>query len=179
MDSLRGKLLIAAPTMLDPNFQRSVVLIAAHTEEGAFGLVLNRPSDLTVQAAAPELVSLGGSGEVVHVGGPVQPDQLVVVGDFEDPSDAALPIVEDVGVLGTHVDPCEVDARRTRVFAGHAGWTAGQLEAELAASGWLVEPARPDDVFSADAGDLWRAVLERKGGEYALLARMPLDPRLN
>jgi putative transcriptional regulator len=180
-DSLQGKLLIAAPTLADPNFARTVVAIANHDDDGALGVVLNRPSDTEVAEAVPDLSELVDDGEVVHVGGPVQPAAIVVLAEFEEPGDAAFLVTDSVGLVSdrTGIERlAEVTARR-RIFAGYAGWGPGQLEAELEREDWIVEPARPADVFSDDPLTLWGSVLERKGGQYALVARMPLDPSVN
>jgi putative transcriptional regulator len=180
MESLRGQLLIASPALVDPNFSRTVVLIAEHGDEGAMGIVLNRPSELEVADAAPTLADLVEAGAAVHAGGPVQPTAVVIVAEFDDPASAAAVITGSVGFVAAEADfttlPGEVS--RVRVFAGMAGWAPGQLEAEMERDDWIVEPATPDDVF-ANPDALWGAVLERKGGQYALLARMPPDPSLN
>ena len=179
MDSLQGHLLVAAPSLLDPNFRRTVVLVAEHGEDGALGVVLNRPSETAVAEAVPPLSGLVEEGDVVHVGGPVQPSAVVVLAEFDDPSAVPLIVVGDVGFLPSEVDHETFgETRRARVFAGYAGWAPGQLEAELDESSWIVETALPDDVF-APAAELWSDVLRRKGGQYALLARMPPDPSLN
>jgi putative transcriptional regulator len=180
MDSLRGKLLVASPSLLDPNFSRTVVLIAEHGDEGAMGIVLNRVSELDVTDAAPALADLLEPGERVHAGGPVQPTAVMVMAEFDDPDTAATLVLERVGFVGADADfdQLAADVVRARVFAGMAGWGPGQLEAELERDDWIVEPATADDVF-ADADALWSAVLERKGGQYALVARMPPDPSLN
>jgi putative transcriptional regulator len=180
MESLQGQLLIAAPSLLDPNFRRSVVLIAQHTEEGAMGLVLNRPSETTVFDAVPPLTSLAGNDAIVWSGGPVEPGGVIVLAEFDDPFASAELIFGDVGFMSAESDPDEVAlaTRRARVFAGYAGWSAGQLELEMAEESWFTENAIEDDVFSLD-GDLWSVVLQRKGGPYALLSKMPPDPSLN
>lgn len=180
MESLRGQLLIAAPNLLDPNFARTVVLVAEHTEEGAMGLVLNRASETTVAEAVPELESLAGD-DVVHVGGPVAPQSVVIVGEFEDPEDAGLIVCDDVGLpaADADLDGLPYVTRRVRVFAGHAGWGPGQLDAELERDDWILETARPEEIFTSDPERLWSTVLERKGGQFALVARMPIDPSLN
>jgi putative transcriptional regulator len=181
VSSLRGQLLVAAPTLLDPNFARTVVLIAEHGDEGAMGVVLNRPGELEVADAAPVLADLVEPGAVVHAGGPVQPTSVVIVGQFNNPESAAVQVFDDVGFVAGEPDFDEVstELRRARVFAGLAGWSPGQLEAEIEREDWILEPAVDDDVFSDEPGGLWSAVLERKGGSFALLARMPLDPSLN
>lgn len=184
MESLRGHLLIAGPALLDPNFHRTVVLVGEHGEEGAMGVVLNRPSAVAVADAVEPLARLDGlegASEAVFVGGPVQPQAIVVLGEFEDPEQAGALVLGTVGFLpGEIEDPAEVGAlTRARVFAGYAGWAPGQLEGELEEGSWIVEPAEPDDVFTADPEALWSAVLRRKGGPFALLASMPPDPSLN
>jgi putative transcriptional regulator len=181
MEPIRGQLLIAGPSLVDPNFWRTVLLIVEHSEEGAFGLVLNRPSETAVGEAAPELEGLIEGEEPLFIGGPVQPSSVVILGDFEDASDAALLAFDDVGVLGTASSLEEHGAalRTARAFAGHAGWGPGQLDSELERGDWILEPARSQDAFSAAPRELWQAVLTRKGGSYALVARMPMDPSLN
>lgn len=172
-ESLARKLLIASPMMSD-YFHRTVIVVVEHTEEGAFGLVLNRPSETTVGEASPELAELIGDRHLLFVGGPVQPNAVTAIGEHLDPEDASKLIVEGVGMVDLDQLP---ELSRLRVFVGYAGWAAGQLDGELAQEAWIVEDLHPDDPF-AD-GDLWSAVLDRKGGEYSLLARMPPDPSVN
>jgi putative transcriptional regulator len=181
VDSLRGQLLIAAPALEDPNFARSVVLIAHHDGDGAMGVVLNRPGDHVVGEAVPELADVVGDDEAVFVGGPVQPDGVMVLAEFDDPSDAALPVLAGLGFVALEAEHEAVadGTRRARAFAGHAGWGPGQLEGELDEEAWIVAPFQPEDAFTSDPGELWSRVLTRKGGSYALVAKMPLDPSLN
>jgi putative transcriptional regulator len=181
VESLRGKLLIASPTLLDPNFERTVVLIADHDEEGAIGVVLNRPSGTTVAETVPELVEVAGGEALVHVGGPVQEGALIVLAEFSDPAAAASIVVADVGLVSASAETADLPAavRRARVYAGHAGWGPGQLEREVEEEAWIVEAPLPAELFPSDPETLWRDVLLRKGGRYALLARMPADPSLN
>jgi putative transcriptional regulator len=181
MQSLRGQLLVAGPGLHDPNFRRSVVLIGEHGEEGAMGIVLNRPSPVTVGDAVPPLAELVDEDEVVHVGGPVQPQAIVVLGDFDDVGQAASIVVDSIGFLPGEIEgPEDVPGlARARVYAGYAGWDAGQLESELEESSWIVVAAEPDDVFTSDPDGLWSEVLRRQGGPLAVLATMPLDPSVN
>ncbi len=182
MDSLRGKLLLASPTMSDPNVARSVVLIAEHTDEGAMGLVLNRPAETTVGEAVPNLAWLADEEAQVFVGGPVAETAVIVLAEFDRPEMAGALVDGDLGFIGTDADePDQLEGavRRARVFAGHAGWGPGQLEDELAEDAWIVEPPRREEVFTAEPDDLWAAVLRRKGRRYALLSTMPPDPSLN
>ena len=179
--SLKGRLLVATPALFDPNFRRTVVLVGEHGEEGAMGLVLNRPSELKVGDAVPPLAPVAGADSLVHVGGPVQPEAVLVLAEFADPSVAATLVVGDVGFASSEGELESVgDAvRRARVFAGYSGWGPGQLESELEEESWLVEPAEGVDLFPAPGEDLFAAVLRRKGGTYRLLAMMPEDPSSN
>jgi putative transcriptional regulator len=176
VDSLQGQLLISSPLLNDPNFRRTVVLMTHHDEEGAMGLVLSRPSEIRVSDAVPELAELPGD-ELVYVGGPVQPEAVVVLVEHE--SEPELPIVGNIAFMQADADVDELDPVRARVFAGYSGWGPGQLEGELEESSWIVVPAEPDDAFAPDPDELWRTVLHRKGGKFALIATMPYDPKLN
>ena len=180
MDSARGQLLIAGPGLVDPNFWRTVVLVVEHSDEGALGLVLNRPSETTVGEAVSELEQLLEVDDPLYVGGPVQPSALIVLAEFEQPSEAALIAFEDVGVLasGAQEDP-DLRVRRGRAFVGHAGWGPGQLDDEVERGDWILEPAQREDAFTGAPLELWSQVLTRKGGSYALVARMPPDPSVN
>ena len=180
-ESLRGQLLIASPALFDPNFRRAVVLVTEHTDDGAMGLVLSRPTEAAVADAVPPLEDLVEPGACVYVGGPVQPTAVVVLVEFADTEESAALVVGDVGFVRADVEPgaLPVSTRRARVFAGYAGWGEGQLEAELEQDSWIVEPAVPDDVFADDAEALWSTVLRRKGGQFAVVALMPPDPSVN
>src|SRR6266511_1494681 len=157
MDSLKGHLLIAGADLWDPNFRRTVVLIGHHDDEGAVGVVLNRATEVPVSEAAPPLADLVSAGDPLFIGGPVPPQAAVVEADGDT-----------IGGI-----------RKARVFAGHAGWGPGQLEAELEEGSWIVEPALEDDVFNPDPERLWSEVLRRKGRQYDLLRLMPPAPSLN
>jgi putative transcriptional regulator len=180
-ESLSGQLLLAAPSLRDPNFRRTVVLIGAHSEEGAMGVVLNRPSAVTVGEAVPQLEEAVGELETVYVGGPVQPTSIVFLAEFLDPAPAGLLVLGRIGFPAPEADIDELSEAiaRRRVFAGYAGWGEGQLDEELDQGDWIAHPAQPDDVFTQDPDELWSRVLARKGGAYVLMARMPLDPSVN
>ena len=181
MESLRGQLLVAGPDLLDPNFRRSVLLVGEHGEEGAMGVILNRPSPVSVADAVPPLAELVDEAELVHVGGPVQPQAIVVLGDFLDPGEAAALVLGSIGFLPGEIESAaDVGSlARARVFAGYAGWGPGQLESEIAEESWILEQALPEDVFTDEPDHLWSAVLRRKGGAFAVLALMPPDPTQN
>jgi putative transcriptional regulator len=178
VESLKGQLLIASPSLIDPNFRRTVVLVTEHGEEGAAGLVLNRPSESAVTEVVPQLDWLADPGDPVWIGGPVEQNAVLALGEFEVADVSPVPVFGDIGFVALDGEEPEPPLR-ARVFAGYAGWGGGQLETELARDDWIVEPAVPDDVFAGDADDLWRTVLRRKGGVFELVARMPEDPSLN
>jgi putative transcriptional regulator len=179
--SLRGKLLVASPALVDPNFFRTVVLLTEHNSEGAMGIVLNRPSDALVGDIVPELSGVTGEGAAIYMGGPVQPDALVLLAEFSDPSAAAWIVAADVGLASADVDleDLATRVRRGRVYAGYSGWGEGQLEAEMEQDSWIIEAPLPRELFPDDPETLWNDVLQRKGGQFALIARMPADPSLN
>jgi len=180
-ESLAGRLLVASTTLQDPNFARTVVLIGLHSEDGALGLVLNRPSTSSVAAAVPQLGELLDEQAQVFVGGPVQGSSVVILAEFTDPAAAGLLVLGRIGLPApdASVEQLAAATSRVRVYAGYAGWSEGQLDAEVGAGDWIAQDALPDDIFSEDPEQLWSGVLTRKGGRYALLARMPLDPSLN
>lgn len=173
VDSLRGKLLIASPGLYD-FFRRTVVLIIEHNEDGAFGVVLNRGSETPVEAAPP-LATIEDPGEVVQVGGPVAPASVVVLGEFADIIASPKPVLEDIGVVDLDDEGAAVG--RARIYAGHAGWSPGQLEQEIEDGAWLIEDAEPRHLFHD--GDLWADLLRERGGPWILIATMPEDPSLN
>ena len=181
-DSLTGHLLIASPALADPNFSRTVVLLLEHSADGALGIVLNRPTPVDACDAMPELENVIESGDPVHSGGPVQPEAAIALALYEAgaaPDD--MLVVGDVGVLPSGYDPSLLidGVRRVRVFLGYAGWGGGQLEAELAEEAWIVDRAREEDPLDPASRGLWPRVLERMGGRYRLVARMPDDPSMN
>lgn len=185
MTFLKGRLLVANPAMPDPNFHRTVVLMLAHQDDGALGVVLNRPSDLDVDSPLPRWERLVADPPVVFVGGPVAPGAAICLARVPDPPAPGdggwVPLVGELGTLDLEGDPDDlamsVDA--IRVFAGYAGWGPGQLEGEIEADAWFVVPAEANDALSGDPEQLWKRVLRRQGGTLALLAAYPNEPTLN
>ena len=173
-DSTAGRLLVAAVMLIDPNFFRTVVYVVDHDEEGAFGLVLNRPSTELVSEHLPELAGDVGEPTVVFVGGPVQPEAATGYrrAEVHDPDRI------DPGVVPLDFED-DTTGVESRVFAGYAGWGAGQLEDELEEGAWHVVDAELGDLFSRDPENLWSDVLRRQGGHLAMLATYPPDPSLN
>jgi putative transcriptional regulator len=180
MTGLRGQLLISSGGLFDDNFRHTVVLIGEHGAEGAVGVVLNRPLEAEVVEAVPALGKLTGPDQPLFRGGPVEPQQAVLLVEAARPTLLDLPVFGAVGFLtGDVSSEIEASILRARVFLGHAGWGPGQLEAEIESGAWILDPATADDVFTSEPRTLWRRVLERKGPRYAALARIPYDPSMN
>jgi putative transcriptional regulator len=186
MEALAGKLLVASPTLLDPNFHRSVVLLCAHGAEGAFGVILNRPlGPAAVGDRLPEWRERLAEPAVLFGGGPVEPATALALGHArgETNTDASgwTPLTGPTGpvALGTEAGELAAQLTRVRVFAGHAGWGAHQLEAEIAQGAWFVVEARAEDIFTDAPERLWQRVLRRQPGDLVLQAFYPPDLRLN
>jgi putative transcriptional regulator len=182
--STRSRLLIAGPTLEDPNFRRTIVFMIEHSEDGALGVVLNRPSPIDLADALPEWEPLAADPPTVFVGGPVE--QGSVIGLGRRASDEAptgfTAVLDDVGVLDLNADPMSLlgEVESVRLFTGYAGWGPGQLEGELSIGGWFVVDALPGDPFTARPDDLWREVLRRQPIEdVAKYALFPDDPSMN
>jgi len=169
--SLKGKLLVATPALIDPNFFWTVVLVLEHAEEGAVGVVLNRPSDYELVAALPGWERRAAAPSVVFVGGPVSEGTVICLGEVVGG--------DGIEVIDASEDADDSDAGQVRFFAGYAGWGMEQLEDEIVEGAWLVLDAEADDAFDREPERLWARVLGRQGGDLALLARYPLDPTAN
>lgn len=183
MDSLKARLLVATPLLGDPNFDRAVVLLLEHGDEGALGLILNRPSDLLVADPLPAWSEHAGVIPVVFVGGPVSGTTVIALASIDGslPAGSWEPVLDSVGVLDLDVDPDLVGNRidGIRCYAGYAGWGSGQLEDEITQGAWFVVDADPTDPFTDDPEGLWRTVLARQPGELARFALVPDDPSMN
>lgn len=182
--SLRGRLLVATPPLVDPNFDRTVVLMLEHGDTGALGIVLNRPSEAALDDVLPEWRLFASPPEVVFAGGPVQPDAVIALARAEENHDDAagwVPILDDLGTIDLGVDPLDlaIPIERLRVFVGYAGWSAGQLEAELDQQAWFVVDLEPDDPFAPAPADLWQQVVRRQRGRVAMFAHYPEDATAN
>ena len=181
---LTGQLLVATPLLSEPTFRRTVVLLLDHGHDGAMGVVLNRPMTVEVAAVLPGWQPHTTAPGVLFQGGPVELDSAI--GLVAVPGDAGEPvgvrrISGALGLVDLDVEPLSVvrDLAGLRVFAGYAGWSLGQLEAEIAEGAWYVVDGEARDPFSADPETLWREVLRRQRGELAYVATYPDDPVQN
>lgn len=184
MDIEPGMLLVATPALLDPNFADTVVLMLDVNDEGALGVVLNRPSPILVADVLEPWHEVVADPEVLFRGGPVSTDGAIAVGCLRDPADAPVGWREVAGGLGvldldTPVELVDGSLTGLRVYAGYAGWGAQQLRDEIAEGSWYVVSSETADWFRADTTDLWRDVLRRQPGQLAWHSTRPIDPELN
>jgi putative transcriptional regulator len=195
--TLRGRLLVASPVLVDPNFARTVILVLDHGHDsGALGLVVNRPTSLTVTAAVPTWSDHVAEPAVVFVGGPVAAESAIGLGAAggsslealadREPDEDATDGFGSVGFFGLGTvdlsrEPDEVRpaVATLRVYAGYAGWAPGQLEGEIDEGAWWVVDAEPDDAWTRAPQDLWRTVVRRQPGRLRFASTYPEDPELN
>jgi putative transcriptional regulator len=183
-----GDLLVATPLLLDPNFERTVVLMLDVTD-GALGVVLNRPSPVPVREVLPDWQELVGVPDVLFNGGPVGTDSALAVGLTSLPEHVgpdADPLgfrrlFDAVGIVDLDSPTAVVGPAlsHVRIFAGYAGWAADQLQDEIATGSWYVVPSLPRDVAATDPRRLWTQVLRRQPGELAWVSTRPVDPTMN
>ncbi len=175
-------MLISEPFLPDPNFERTVVMICEHNEDGSFGFVLNK-----IAAVALEDIIEGMEGfeQEVFIGGPVQQDTLHFLHRSEI-LQGGTEIVEglywggDFDQLMSMIDTRQIDPADFKFFVGYSGWGSGQLEEELSINSWIVaRQATPDLVFDEKEDVLWKTVLKRLGGRFSVYSNYPIDPRLN
>jgi len=177
-------LLVATPILLDPNFADSVVLLLDADEQGALGVVLNRPTTVPVSDVLEPWAGVVARPEVLFRGGPVSTEGALAVARLRSSDDVPVGfrgVADSLGLidLDTPVELVDGSLAGLRIYAGYAGWGAGQLEAEIEEGSWYVVPSLPPDWFRDDTTSLWRDVLRRQPGELAWHSTRPLDPDLN
>ncbi len=178
----KGRLLISEPFLPDPNFERTVVLLCEHNEEGSFGFILNKKSAVNIDEIIEDIHDFN---EPVFIGGPVQQDTLHFI-HKANYLEGGTPLgnglfwggnFEQLMIL---IDTKEIKAEDFKFFVGYSGWSAGQLQEELDANSWIVTPnASSNLVFKEDIDQLWKTVLKGLGGRYDVYSNYPTDPRLN
>lgn len=177
-----GQLLVAPPELEDPNFRRTVVLLCEHDADGSFGLILNRALSLNLDDV---LDGFQTNSTPLSLGGPVQPNTLHFLHRFGSDVPDTVQVLDEVGwggnfeAIRARVQAGETSPARIRFFLGYAGWAGGQLEREIEQGGWIQARATPSAIFADEPARLWRAVLRQMGGDYAILANYPDDPRMN
>jgi putative transcriptional regulator len=178
-----GVILIAHPWLSDPNFQRTVIMVCEHQEEnGSFGLVLTRPLD---RRLGEFIETLSSSDLTLYAGGPVQTDTLHFLHTHGRLVDSAIQVQEDLywggdfDLMQALVLAGDATTATTRFFAGYSGWGSGQLAMEIAEGSWILTRAPTEVVLETRPEELWRSLLRRMGGPFALLSNFPTDPRNN
>lgn len=182
-----GQLLVATPALVDPNFDHSVVLLLDHDDSGTLGVVLNRPTPVPVGEVLADWQPLATDPGVLFQGGPVGTDSALAVAALPPGQDAEEEpvgwrrVFDGTGIvdLDTPTEIIEPAVASLRIFAGYAGWGAGQLEAEIEEGSWYVVPCEWADIFGGSPEGLWSRVLRRQPGELAWVSTRPLDPTQN
>lgn len=180
--TLRGQLLVATPPLADPNFDGSVVLVLEHGDDGALGIIVNRPTDAALASVLPAWRTHASAPAVVFSGGPVAPEAVIALArGGHEPAPGWVSVFGDVGTIDIGRDPAsfEFSIDALRVFVGYAGWAPGQLEAEVAQAAWFAVARQTTDPFSGRPERLWRDVLRRQRGRVAMFAHYPDDPEVN
>ena len=177
-----GRVLVSEPYLPDPNFERTVILMTEHNEEGSIGFILNKPADNKVGDLMEELKLYKGP---LYIGGPVQQDTLHILhrqGDISDSIEIADGIYwggsfEEIVIrLETH----QISSNDIKFFLGYSGWSPGQLEQELDVDSWIVsEHVSPQFIFDTTYDQMWKSALKNLGGRYSIFSNYPIDPRMN
>lgn len=178
----KGRLLISDPYLPDPSFRRAVVLLCEHNHKGSFGLILNKPLGISVNDA---LIDFPVFNAEVYMGGPVEPDKLFFIHTLGNILPESIPITHNLywsgnfEALKSLIKKGEVTQHNIRFFIGYSGWDKGQLEKELKGDSWIISNADVSAVFESNGTILWRNILKKMGGQFAILADFPEDPTMN
>ncbi|UXX78195.1 YqgE/AlgH family protein [Reichenbachiella carrageenanivorans] len=179
----RGDVLISEPYLPDPNFERTVVLICEHDENGTFGYVLNKPSSALLEDVVDQISDFK---EKLFIGGPVQQDTLHFIHRAPEAMPSGQLIGNDIYWGGDYdqllsmIDLKQLRPEDFRFFLGYSGWAAGQLEEELEAKSWIVyKGISASHIFDIDENSLWKEVLKSLGGKFKMFANYPADPNMN
>jgi putative transcriptional regulator len=181
-DAAPGILLISDPFLKDPNFQRTVVFLCEHRDEGSFGFVLNKTYD---QELGDLIKDAEGIRFPVYEGGPVQKDTLHFLHQCPDLIPGGIEVIAGIYWGGDFEDVLEllkqkrIGKKDIRFFLGYSGWSEGQLDGELNEKSWIIREASRKLVFNMDTKETWKQALGELGGEYQQMTNYPIDPQLN
>ena len=180
----KGVFLIAAPSLRDPNFRQTVVLLCEHGPEGALGVVVNRPTAMSVSEALPHVPVLEGQRHVLFSGGPVQPNQVMLLYRLNQLPDNSHHVFDGVCLGGDmelvdRILTTNQEREAFRAYVGYSGWGPGQLESEMKTGSWITLPADPHIVFETDPLRVWPDIVSTLGDDYRHYSDMPVDPSLN
>jgi putative transcriptional regulator len=178
----KGNILISEPFLGDVNFERTVILICEHNEEGALGFVLNKPTVITLDSVIAEIKEFE---EFLYLGGPVQQDSLHFIYRNKEYLEGSVKLADNLYWGGNYeqltdlINDKNLDPNDFRFFLGYSGWSVGQLEDEMESKSWIMGEINSDEIFDTDPNDLWRGILKGMGGKYKMYSNYPIDPRLN
>lgn len=182
-DPERGDFLISEPFLNDPNFERTVILVCEHSEEGTFGLVLNKLSDLTLNDVMDEEINFNG---YLNIGGPVEQNTLHFVHRLKDEIPGSIELNKELSWSGDFeqikfmLNSGMLKEDDIQFFLGYSGWGNGQLREELDNQSWFIrKKATSQEVFDMESDILWKSILKQMGGKYRVFSNYPVDPRLN
>ena len=180
----KGIFLVAKPSLRDPNFRQTVVLLCEYGPDGALGVVINRPTEISITEVLPQVPILESQCHMVFSGGPVQRNHLLILYRMPDGPEDTHHVFDGVflggnmeALKGILQDP--QSPNNFRAFMGYSGWAPGQLENEMETGSWITLPADTKMVFEKKQPDLWPEILRSLGGQYTLYAEMPPDPQMN
>ncbi len=186
MDMTLGKgiFLVATPSLRDPNFRQTVVLLCEHGSQGALGVVVNRPTAIHLSEALPQVPVLEGQRHLLFSGGPVQPNHILILLRTGQVPDNTHHVFDGVYMGGDMAALEKImmvpsGAAAFRAYVGYSGWSPGQLENEMKTGSWITLPADPSLVFEKDPHRIWADLMRSLGGRYEMYAQMPQDPNLN
>jgi putative transcriptional regulator len=182
----KGQLLVSEPFLGDPNFERTVVLVCEHGDDGSFGFVLNKFTEVNLKDALEEINDLNASEDIkLYIGGPVEQNTLHFIHRLGDHIEGSILIAEGVWWGGnyeqikTMLELNAISSQDIRFFIGYSGWGAGQLDSEVTEKAWIVADTVAEFIFLTPPDKLWREVLKNMGGKYKEISNYPIDPRLN
>ena len=178
----KGKILVSEPYLPDPNFERTIILLCEHNEEGSFGFIMNKPSVAKLGDVMQDLASFDAP---VFIGGPVQQDTLHYIHRLEEIEDA-IEVMDGIywggnfDQLVSLIETKQVASSDIKFFLGYSGWSAGQIEEELKEDSWIVsDKVNEELLFDIKAEAMWQYALKRMGGRFSVYSNYPQDPRLN
>jgi putative transcriptional regulator len=179
----KGCFLVSEPFLPDPNFERTVILLCEHNEEGSIGFILNKPSILKFDEAVEDTHNFNAP---LFIGGPVQQDTLHFIHRSKDQLEGSIQIGENIYWGGNYeqliaiINSGEINKDNFKFFLGYSGWAPGQLEEELKQKSWIIyEEATEKSVFDINSKMLWKEILKGMGGKFKVFANYPVDPRMN
>jgi putative transcriptional regulator len=178
-----GVILISEPFLPDPNFERSVVLICEHSEQGTLGFMLNKMAEITLGDVVEEMAEFNAK---IYVGGPVEQNTMHFLHRSGHRLDGSFALPEGISWGGDFdslkflVNTKQIDCEHVKFFLGYSGWAPKQLQREIKEKSWIVyKPESLMPIWDMDSEDLWRSILKQMGGKFKMLSNYPIDPRLN